>query len=69
MDIDIKRYRLKHKKCKWCKYYKYESPSSKVLGLNCADYEKCILKDKQIHFSNILRFCKYYKIREENNEI
>lgn len=23
MDSLIKEYRLKHKKCKWCKYHKY----------------------------------------------
>ena len=23
MDSLIKKYRLKHKKCKWCKYHKY----------------------------------------------
>ena len=70
MDNNIKKYRLKYKKCKWCKYYKYESPSSKILGLNCPDYEKCILKDKIIFFSSRLNFCKYYILNEEeNNEI
>ena len=65
----IKEYRTLHKKCKWCKYYKYESPSSKILGLNCADYEECILKDKIINYESLPRLCKYYELKEDNNEI
>ena len=70
MNKEIKIYRQKHQKCKWCKYYKYESPSTKIMGLECPDYEMCILKDKIIHFTNWNHLCKYYKIKEEkNNEI
>ena len=65
MDEKIKQYRKIHQKCKWCKYYKYESLSSKILGLNCADYEECILKDKIIHFTNKENKCVYYKLNEE----
>lgn len=50
MDSKIKEYRTKHHKCKWCKYYKYNSPSSRIPGLICPDYETCELKDKIIHF-------------------
>lgn len=71
MDEKIKKYRLEHQKCKWCKYYKYQSPSSKILGLSCADYEECILKDKIIRFANISNLCLYYELKEEedNNEV
>ena len=69
MDKRIKEYRKKHKKCKWCKYYKYESPSTKSPWISCPDYEKCTLKDKIIHFTNLRRFCKYYELKEEENEI
>lgn len=40
------------------------------MGLECPDYEMCILKDKKIHFTNCNHLCKYYKIKEEkDNEI
>lgn len=60
MDPLIKKYRTKHKKCKWCKYFKY----------NCApcqltyDWYTCELKDKIIHFEDLPRLCKYYRLKE-----
>lgn len=71
MDKKIKEYRSKNQKCKWCKYYKYVSPSTKAPYLSCADYEECILKEKIIHFSNRNNFCLYYELeeKEESNEI
>ena len=68
MDKEIKKYRENHPKCKWCKYYRYRSPSSKILGLEVGDYEECILKDKIIHFTNYYKICKYYKIKEEEED-
>ena len=69
MDEKMKKYREVHPKCKWCKYYRYRSPSSKILGLEVGDYEECILKDKIIYFVNWNHFCKYYELKEEDNEI
>lgn len=70
MDKKVKEYRLEHQKCKWCKYYKYRSPSLEIPGLSCADYEECILKDKIIRFPNVSNLCLYYELNEEeNNEI
>lgn len=61
MDKKIKEYRTKHKKCKWCKFYKYHS-------LDCCAfvtaYSECILKDKVINFDSLPRLCKYYELKE-----
>ena len=65
MNNKIKKYRKTHQKCKWCKYYKYQSPSSKIIGLDCPDYEECILKDKIIYFTNKRNLCLYYELKEE----
>lgn len=69
MDEKIKKYRKKHHRCKWCKYYRYRSPSTKIMGLSCPDYEECVLKDKTIHFTNIKNICLYYELKEEDNEV
>lgn len=69
MDKNIKKYRQIHQKCKWCKYYRYRSPSTKIMGLNCADYEECVLKDKIIHFTNKSNSCLYYTLKEDKYEI
>jgi hypothetical protein len=65
MDEKIKEYRTKNQKCKWCKYYKYESPSTKNPWIGCPDYEMCILKDKIIHFTNKRNLCLYYELKKE----
>lgn len=64
MNNKIKEYRTKHKKCKWCKYHKYNSPSSQ-LYISCPDYETCELKDKIIHFTDFPNMCKYYELKEK----
>lgn len=69
MDEKIKEYRTKNQKCKWCKYYAYQSPSSKIFGLDCPDYEECTLKDKIIYFPNRKNLCLYYELKETENEI
>lgn len=66
MDKKIKRYRKTHQKCK---YYKYRSPSSKIMGLDCADYEECVLKDKILHFTDKRNLCLYYELKEDEHEI
>ena len=61
----IKEYRTKHKKCKWCKYYKYHVYPH---WTDCC-YGECILKDKIINYESLPRLCKYYELKEANNEI
>lgn len=63
MDSLMKEYRLKHKKCKWCKYHKYNYAPCHLT----ADWYTCELKDKIVNV-NIFRLCKYYRLKEENNE-
>ncbi len=59
MDKNIITYRKKHKRCKYCKYYKVRtlpvpfSPTTK----------ECLLKEKFIDFENIPRFCKEYEVK------
>ena len=61
----IKEYRTLHKKCKWCKYYKYYLyPHWLTIG-----YGECLLKDKIINYESLPRLCKYYELKEDNNEI
>lgn len=63
MDDKIKKYRIKHKKCKWCKYYKYNS-LQQCHWATC--YGECTLKDKIINFDSMPRLCRYYEVKEEN---
>lgn len=63
MDSLMKEYRLKHKKCKWCKYHKYNYATCHLT----ANWYTCELKDKIVNV-NIFRLCKYYRLKEENNE-
>ena len=63
MDNKIEKYRSKHKKCKWCKYYKW---NSKEVGIDLYCYGKCKLKDKIITFDSIPRLCKYYELKESD---
>ena len=46
-------YRKEHPKCEWCIWYKYNSPSSKVPFISCADYAECTLKEQIIRFPKI----------------
>lgn len=66
MDIKIKEYRTKHKKCKWCKYYKY-NPVKAYMDID--SYYTCDLKDKIIEYSGIPRLCKWYELKEDKNDI
>lgn len=61
MDPLIKEYRTKHKKCKWCKYFKYNYAPCQLTY----DWYTCELKDKIIHFENLPRLCKYYRLKEK----
>lgn len=56
MDSKIKKYRTKHKKCKYYKYHIYEH------WTNCC-YGECVLKDKIINYKSLLRVCKYYELK------
>lgn len=59
MDENIIAYRKKHKRCKYCKYYKV-----RILPLPfCPIIKECLLKDKWIDFENIPRFCKEYEVK------
>lgn len=66
MDKIIREYRKKYKKCKWCKYYKWNS-LQECHWITC--YGFCKLKDKIINFDSIYRLCKYYSLKEDTNEI
>lgn len=68
MEKEIIEYRQKHPKCKWCKYYKHHYGE---VGIDIYCYDTCELKDKIIHFIDLLRLCKYYQVEEEEekNEI
>lgn len=61
----IKEYRTLHKKCKWCKYYRY---NVYIHWTDCC-YGECVLKDKIINYESLPRLCKYYELKEANNEI
>lgn len=65
MDKNMLKYREKHKKCKWCKYYKINFYQDYYCTLV---YGECILKDKIINYKSLPRLCKYYKVKEKNNE-
>lgn len=64
MDSKIKEYRTKHKKCKWCKYYKINR-----IPVDPMCYYTCDLKDKIINWESLPRLCKWYELKEEKNEI
>lgn len=61
MDTLIKEYRIKHKRCKWCKYEKLIVPP---LLVPCPSYQECILKDKVTKDYKAI-FCKYYRLKED----
>ena len=62
MDEKIKEYRVKHKKCIWCKYCVYKDWSDLYFANS---YFECTLKDKIINFLYLPRFCKYYTLKEK----
>lgn len=61
MDKEIREYRETHKKCKWCKFFK----TTVIDFLNISSIKECKMKDKIIYNENMPRFCKYYKVNEE----
>ena len=65
MDKDIKEYREKHPSCKWCKHHSYKNRMEWF-------WEECELSEKSLNkiFNKIrAKFCKYYKVKENENEI
>lgn len=62
MDTLIKKYRTRHKKCKWCKYCELQKT---YLEYGVPDFYTCILKDKIIQFESLPRLCKYYRLEEK----
>ena len=46
MDKEIREYRQKHPKCKWCKYYQRHYDE---VGVDIYSYSTCELKDKIIN--------------------
>lgn len=68
MNREQKRYRQKHPKCKWCKYYKH---NYKEVGCQPFSWYNCELKDKPINenFNKIrAKFCKYYNVKGDVKE-
>ena len=62
MDENTLEYRQKHKKCKYCEYYEATAlpiPYSPII-------RECVLKDKQIKYIGLPRFCRWYQVK--NNE-
>lgn len=62
MDKKIEEYRNKHKRCKWCKYYKHIIREN---GIQFYSFDKCILKEKIINYPILAKVCKYYELKEE----
>lgn len=65
MPKEIFNYRLKHPRCRYCKYHKWIEPS-------CIGYWKCLVKAiSLIEWS--WRWhgwsCKYFKVKEEDIDI
>lgn len=62
MDDKTRQYRAKHKKCKWCKYYKCNS-LSQCHFVTC--YGECMIKDRIINYESMPRLFKYYELKGE----
>ena len=65
MNDKIKEYRAKRKKCKWCKYFKWNS-MQQCHWITC--YGECLIKDKIINFDSMLRICKYYELKDNEEK-
>lgn len=65
-DPLVNKYRksFRGRNCRFCKYYKYVS--SRVIS--APDYEECILRDMVICHTFKAKFCKYYRVGEEQDE-
>lgn len=64
-DEEIKKYRLKHKRCRWCKYYKYKN----FIHYTDVCLTECLLKDNLIKTDLQAIFCKHYKLKGDNDEV
>lgn len=64
IDENIIKYRTKHKRCKWCKYYHIVIPPYNI----CPSYYECVLKDKIINFDICAIPCRYYTLHIKDNE-
>lgn len=70
MDEKILKYRQIHKKCKYCKYLKYDSSSERI---GVPGFYVCKVKDKIIRggipdMTNIPRwFCQCYEVQEDDS--
>ena len=65
MDKDIKEYREKNTSWEWCKHHSYKNRMEWF-------WEECELSEKSLNqiFNKIrAKFCKYYKVKENENEI
>ncbi len=61
MSDKIKKWREKHPKCIYCKYYR-----ARRVGLEEVLIEECIAKSKMITFDSFPRwFCKLYSVKEK----
>lgn len=65
MEKEKLEYRQSHPKCKWCKWYKYNTWQD-CHWITC--YGECTLKDKIINYDSIPRLCQYYKVKESKND-
>lgn len=62
MNEIIKKYRAKHPRCEWCRWYRY---NTKGFTYGIPSYEECILKDRIIKLNRIqAKICKYYEVKE-----
>lgn len=65
MDAKIKEYRTKHKKCKWCKYYR---TVERWVGVDYYLWGECVLKDKFINWEDLYNLCRYYVLDEKEKK-
>lgn len=67
---DFQRYRQEHRRCKFCTYCKKKTATD---GTRQYSLSRCMLKDKLLRAEPFNRFqgclCRWYKIKEEKNEI
>lgn len=69
MDEKILIYRRKHKKCRYCKYLKYDSSGERigVSGFCVCKVKDKIIKDMFPDMVNFPRlFCRYYEVEGED---
>lgn len=52
-------YRIRHPKCRFCKYYK----SCIIPAFPEVTSQECTLKDKNIYHPDMPRICKYYCVK------